>query len=71
MVTDFQARLEKVLNDRAANKKAIARLMDMPYATFLYKCKSVESWNVLEFDRLSDVLRLSDEEKDYLCGKVK
>ena len=68
---EFSDRINKVINDRAANKKAIAREIGMPYTTFLYKCKAIENWNILEFEKLTELLRLTDEERDFLCGKVK
>lgn len=66
----FEDKMNKVLKEHAVNKKALAREIGMPYTTFLYKCKGVEYWNVIEFKKLSDVLRLSDEEQTFLCEEV-
>lgn len=66
----FEDRLNKILMEHAASKKAIAREIGMPYNTFLYKCKRIESFNVIEFRKLATVLRLTDEEVDFLCGEV-
>ena len=67
---NFEDRMNKVLKEHAANKKALAREIDMPYSTFCYKCRGAQYWNVLEFKKLSDVLRLTDEEKAFLCEEV-
>lgn len=66
----FEERLDAILKKTAANKKAVAELMGIPYSTFLYKSKELERWNILEFTQLCDVMRLTEDEKDFLCGKV-
>lgn len=68
---NFEDRMNKVLADHAANKKAVARSIGMPYSTFCYKSKKdPASFNVLEFRKLSEVLRLTDEEEAFLCEEV-
>ena len=66
----FEDKMNKVLKERALNKKALAREIGMSYTTFLYKCKGAKYWNVIEFKKLSNVLRLSDEEQAFLCEEV-
>ena len=67
----FEERLDSLLKDRAVNKKAFAEQIGMPYSTFLYKAKEIERWNILEFDSLAKQLHLTDDEIDFLYGKVK
>lgn len=67
---NFEDRLNKIISDHAANKKALAREIGMPYSTFLYKCKAVENFNIIEFRKLSSVLRLTEEEQAFLCSEV-
>lgn len=66
---DFKERFNKVLKSRGASKHGISDLMGMPYSTFLYKSRKLESWNMAEFKKLITVLRLTPEEFDFLCGK--
>ena len=66
----FEDKMNKVLKEHAVNKKALARETGMPYTTFLYKCKGAKYWNIIEFKKLSNVLRLSDEEQAFLCEEV-
>ncbi len=66
----FEDKMNKVLKEHAVNKKALAREIGMSYTTFLYKCKGAKYWNVIEFKKLSNVLRLSDEEQAFLCEEV-
>ena len=67
----FEERINQVIKDHAVNKKALAELMEMPYTSFLYKCKDIDRLSVLEFRKLSAVLRLTEEEKEFLCNEVK
>lgn len=67
----FEERINKVIKDRAATKAAVAKQMGIPYTTFSYKCKDIHRMSVLEFKKLSEVLRLTEEEEDFLCDRVK
>ena len=66
----FEDKMNKVLKEHAVNKKALAREIGMSYTTFLYKCKGAKYWNIIEFKKRSNVLRLSDEEQAFLCEEV-
>lgn len=67
---DFEQKIEEIIKGRMANKKAIAENLGMPYTTFLYKCKSIDRWQVMEFKALAEALRLTDQEVDFLCNRV-
>ena len=67
----FEERINQVIQDHAATKAAIAKQMEIPYTSFLYKCKDIHRLSVLEFRKFSEILRLTEEEEDFLCGRVK
>ena len=63
---DFEKRLEKLISDRGATKHGVANLTGIPYTTFLYKSKMLERWNMIEFGKLVEALRLTPEEQEFL-----
>lgn len=67
----FEQRINQILQNHAASKAAVAKQMGIPYSSFLYKCKDIHRMSVLEFRKLSEVLRLTEEEKDFLCDRVR
>lgn len=67
----FEERVNQVIKDRAASKTAVAKQMGMPYSSFLYKCKDIHRMSVLEFKKLAEILRLTEEEEDFLCDRVR
>ena len=67
----LEERINKVFKDRAATTAAVAKQMGMPYSSFSYKCKDIHRMSVLEFKKLSEVLRLTEEEEDFLCDRVR
>ena len=56
---DFEQKLSEMIKERGASKCAISGLIDMNYNTFLYKAKRLDRWNVIEFNKLAQVLRLT------------
>ena len=67
---EFEERINKVLKDHAVNKTALAIAMEMPYTTFLFKCKRGDTWTVNEARRLTAVLKLTEDEFDFLWPEV-
>ena len=66
---EFHDRIDKVLNDRMVSKAAVARQIEMPPATFVYKCENLERWSYIEFNKMVKALRLTEEEIAFLCGE--
>ena len=64
---DFEQRLEKLIADHGATKQGVARLTGIAYSTFRHKCKKLERWNIVEFGKLVEALRLTPEEQAFLC----
>lgn len=67
---EFEERLDKIISEHAATKAAIAREMGIPISTFMYKSKNLSAWTILDWRKLKSILRLSDEEEDFLCSEV-
>lgn len=67
---EFEERINKVLKDHAAQKSALATAMDMPYSTLIFKCKRGDTWTVIEARKLTAVLKLTEEELNFLWPEV-
>lgn len=67
---NFEERFEQVIKDRGVPKKELARKLDIPYSSFLYKAKHLNAWNVPEFQNMVKTLRLTDEEVVFLATEV-
>lgn len=63
---EFKEKLEMILEQRMTTKTAVANQMGMPEATFRFKSVALKRWNVVEFDTLVKLLRLTDSEVDFL-----
>lgn len=63
---DFEGRFMKVLADHGATIPSLAKALDMPKNTLRYRSKNINSWNIVDFLKLSSILRLTDEEVNFL-----
>lgn len=66
----FEERFNQILKERGASKAALARILDIPQSTFMYKSKRLDAWKVPEFNKLVTELRLTDEEVTFLTSEV-
>lgn len=65
----FEERLNVIIKDRATTKAGLARKLGMHENTFHNKSKKLESWNVVEFNKMVEELRLTDEEVTFLTAE--
>lgn len=63
---NFEQRFCTIVKDRGVPKKEIARKLGIPYSTFLYKAKHLEAWQVPEFNKMVESLRLTEAEVTFL-----
>lgn len=62
----FEERFNKIIKERSTTKAGLARKLGMHENTMQYKSKRLDAWNVVEFNRMVEELRLTDEEVNFL-----
>lgn len=63
---DFAERFDTLISNHGMDKKKLARLMEIPYSTFLYKTSHESAWNVTDFRKLIRVMNLDAAEAAFL-----
>ena len=66
----FEDRFEKIIKEKGLPKAEVARRIGLSISTFNYKSKRLTAWNVMEFNKMIEVLNLTDEEVDFLTAEV-
>lgn len=67
---NFADKFSEIIKDRGMPQSEVARRIGMPYATFRYKSNHFSAWKVTEWGKLVSVLRLTDEEVEFLANDV-